>query len=141
MKPIDPAEISALLDGELMPKRAAEVRRAIAGDQSLRQIHDRMALVDADLRDYSANLSFEPRVVLPAATSGDGVRIFLVALAFVMLRLATKLMTPALATGLMVVVLVGVAVWVLRRLIKASDDDRLRLASEMVASLGLTAQH
>jgi hypothetical protein len=38
MKPVDPAEISALLDGELTAERAEQVRCAIAEDNQLRLV-------------------------------------------------------------------------------------------------------
>ena len=40
MKPVDPAEISALLDGELSPERTEQVRRAIAEDSQLRCVFE-----------------------------------------------------------------------------------------------------
>lgn len=65
MRPIDPAELSALLDGELDASRAAEVRAALAGDAALRAQYEALAQADAQLRAFAASLELNPRIRLP----------------------------------------------------------------------------
>ena len=123
MRPIDPAEISALIDGELPPERAQEVRRAIAEDASLRRVYDELAAIDAHLTASAARTMFQPEVVLPGAVTGDSSRVFLTAMLLVVLRLVMKLASPELATGMAIVMLVIVVGWVLQRLAQASEEE------------------
>ena len=51
MHPIDPAELSAFLDGELPAERADEVRAALARDPALRQSLRAAGRLDADWQD------------------------------------------------------------------------------------------
>jgi anti-sigma factor RsiW len=123
MRPIDPAEISALIDGELPPERVQEVRRAIAEDASLRRVYDELAAMDAKLTASAARAMFQPEVVLPGAVTGDSSRVFLTAILLVVLRLAMKLASPELATGMAIVMLAVVVGWVLQRLAQASEEE------------------
>ena len=73
MRPVEPEEISALLDGELAPGRAEEVRRAIAEDRGLRELYQQFADMDSDLNSYAAACQFNPRLSLPGDVSVLGV--------------------------------------------------------------------
>ncbi len=66
MNPLDPAELSALLDGELDPRRAAEVQALIAADPGVGAEYESLRLADARLRTLAAPAQFQPRVALPA---------------------------------------------------------------------------
>jgi anti-sigma factor RsiW len=48
MNAIDPAELSAYLDGEVSVARAAEIRRALATDATLRAQFDRLKSLDGE---------------------------------------------------------------------------------------------
>jgi anti-sigma factor RsiW len=113
MKPIEPAEISALIDGELPTARAEEVRQAIAGDPSLRRAYDELLAMDADLRSSATQAMFPPRVALPETADSFGVRMFLAAAALVLLRVLMKLSPPELSAGLATALLAVVVGWVL----------------------------
>lgn len=91
MKPITPEEISALLDGELPPERAAEVRRAIAENDEWRQLFDQLAATDQELRAYVVACRFQPRVALLARTEAISPMVFAFALGLLALRFLTKL--------------------------------------------------
>ena len=126
MRRIDPAEISALLDGELPPDRAQEVRLAIAEDASLRRVYQQLAAMDADLKASAAQAMFQPQVVLPAPEIAYGVRIFFTSVILVILRLTMKLSPPQWATVLSIALLAVVVGWLLRRLLQVSEEDQNR---------------
>ena len=60
MKPIDPAELSGLLDGELAPEREAEVRRALASDPKLAAEFERLRGFDSSARICAKTAEFAP---------------------------------------------------------------------------------
>lgn len=66
MNPLEPAELSALLDGELDPRRAAEIQALIAADPAVRAEYDSLRLADARLRTLAGPARFAPWVSLPA---------------------------------------------------------------------------
>jgi anti-sigma factor RsiW len=68
MKPIEPTELSAYIDGELDAGRAAEVRAALDMDASLRGQYAALMRADAHLRSVAAaaGTTLHPRVRLPA---------------------------------------------------------------------------
>lgn len=65
MKPIEPAELSAYLDGELTPERAREVEAALAGTPALREELQILAHDDAAWRVAARTASFPAEVRLP----------------------------------------------------------------------------
>ncbi len=130
MKPIVPAEISALLDGELPPDRAEEVRLAIDQDASLLRVYQELTTMDADLKASAACAMFQPQVIMPAAEDGYGLRILFATIILVILRLAMKLSPPQLATMLSIALLAVVVGWLLRRLVQISEEECLLLAAD-----------
>ena len=129
MKPIDPAELSALLDGELPADRAEEVRRAIAQDPALRRQYDRLAGMDADFRACASAAVFRPQVSIPAAASVPELGIVPLAILMVVVRAAAKLLPAALGIGVQIVVLVLIVGWVMRRIVRASEEEARRVAA------------
>lgn len=65
MSSFDPAELSALLDGELDPERASVVHRAIAGDPALRAEFELLERLDRSVAEAAATAAFQARVVIP----------------------------------------------------------------------------
>ncbi|MCX7011938.1 MAG: hypothetical protein NTW86_05120 [Candidatus Sumerlaeota bacterium] len=136
MKPIDPMELSALLDGELSPERADQVRRAIAQDELLRREYEELAALDADLRARAQAATFAPRVsfpeaaVVPNAAASFRPPMILGALAFMAARLALMAAPPALVTSVGIVALTLIVTWGLRRLLRAAAREQRRLAEE-----------
>ena len=128
MKPIDPREISALLDGELTEQRAAEVRRAIAEDDSLRQAYRQLAALDGDLKACAAEARFRPRVSTTEARGLPGGHVLSLA------GLAFKMLPVGLAEVLELGVLALVVGWVLKCLLRASEEDHWRLARNTAAN-------
>lgn len=68
MKPVDPAELSALLDGELSPERSREVEAAIASDPELRAEWEQLRTLDARWRSAAATAAFRPQIVAEKAS-------------------------------------------------------------------------
>lgn len=64
MSPIDPAELSALIDGELTPARAGEVRAAMQRDPSLKAEFERLGRFDAACREAASTAEFRPLVTI-----------------------------------------------------------------------------
>ena len=69
MKPVQPEELSAFLDGELSLERSREVEMQIASDPTLRAEFEDLAGSDALWRTAAATASFEPAVRLPAGVN------------------------------------------------------------------------
>lgn len=61
MNGVDPAELSALLDGELPPDREAQVRAAMEADPALRAGYERLSRLDAAWSAAAASAAFRPQ--------------------------------------------------------------------------------
>ncbi|MBI4581169.1 MAG: hypothetical protein HY718_15815 [Planctomycetes bacterium] len=116
MNPVDPAELSALLDGELTPSRAAEVRAAVDADPALRAEFDQLQALDAACRSAAATATFPPQVAVPAAhPSWSWTAIGVAAVLLLIVRLAPKLLDLAAAGVLLNAAALAVAVvWLVR---------------------------
>jgi anti-sigma factor RsiW len=135
MNEVDPAELSALLDGELSAERAAEVRRAITQDTALRREYEQLARLDADLKATARAAVFQPRVQIPKPLSERRLHVAWVAFALLGLRLALKMLPLSLATSVEVAALALVVPWVLHLLIVASEQEHRALSAESVTFL------
>ncbi len=69
MKPIDPAELSAYLDGELSPQRKLDVERALQADSALREELRSLTQLDTRLRRVAAEVRPVPPVQLDFETT------------------------------------------------------------------------
>ncbi len=118
MNPIDPAELSALMDGELTPERAAEVRAAIAQDAGLKAEFDRLQGMDADWRAAASGAAFRPRVDLAAGAAAWPAALWVLGLCVLTaLRFLPKLIDAALlGTALHGAAFAIIVVWVIRAL-------------------------
>lgn len=125
MNPIEPAELSAYLDGELSPERAQEVEAALASSPALRTELKSLAADDARWRAAACSAAFRPDVRLPRARA-LGVRAGPTLLAVALLlgvRLLPKLVgTLTLALILNALALTVIMAWVLAML--RSTEDR-----------------
>jgi len=138
MNPVQPEELSALLDGELDAARAAEVRAQIQMDPALRLEFEALSANDAAWRAAADSGAFVPAVSLPveaeaASASGEG-GAWLTALAvamggLVVVRAVLKLAgSDALGFALPTVsllLLIAVVVWLAR----TSPHDVTRMQS------------
>jgi anti-sigma factor RsiW len=128
MHPIDPAELSAFLDGELPAERAKEVRAALALDPALHQTYEQLVALDADWKERAATAMFRPRVQLNAAPSAGRFRIVASMLGLLLLRIAVKALPSLYGAGLDALLLALVVGWGLVRILHATDADRRRSA-------------
>jgi anti-sigma factor RsiW len=124
MKPVERAELSAYLDGELPPDRAAEVRRAIAEDDSLRAAYEQLAVLDHQWTTLAARAAFHPRVRWATRAAGPPLAAAWLALALLMVRIAAKLGPPLVAGAIEVLALAAVIGWVVLQVVRTSDEDR-----------------
>jgi anti-sigma factor RsiW len=131
MRPIEPAELSAFLDGELPAGRAEEVRRALAADPVLRRAYEDLAALDAEWKARAAAVAVAPRASLGRALWGYRLRAAGALLGLVALRVALKIVPSAVAVPLEAVLLALAAGWGLYRFVRASEADRWRLLRQV----------
>jgi len=134
MERVDPSELSALLDGELTPERAAEVCQAMADHPALRREYEELARLDDDLRAHAREAVFQPRVEIPQRLRGPRPHVAWIAPLLFIISLALRLLPLPIETGVEVAVVVILVPYVLRRLILASEQERRALANEIAAS-------
>ena len=133
MRPIDPAELSALLDGELSVERAGQVRRAIAEDETLRREYEEIAALDVEFKAYAEAAAFRPRVSM-AATTAPRISLLPLVVGLLLLRVLLKSTPFLVATGLEVVVLAFLVGWVLQRLVVAAEQERRAAQLEVLTA-------
>jgi anti-sigma factor RsiW len=124
MVPIDPAELSALLDGELPAARAAEVRAALVQDPLLRQSYVQLAALDADWKAQAAAAMFRPRVQVSASRAPGRFVAAAAVFALVGLRIVLKAQPLLVGVAIESLLLALVVGWGLRRLNRAIEADR-----------------
>lgn len=121
MKPVEPEELSAFLDGELDPGRASEVGKQLADDPALRAEFEALEGWDAVWRTAAATGVFAPDVRLPTEASPitQGACFAILAASLVLLRMGPKLAdAPTLGIGLNALVLATVLagiIWFVQR--------------------------
>jgi anti-sigma factor RsiW len=125
MNPVQSEELSALLDGELRPERAAEVRARIAADPALRAEYTALARLDDWARAEAEAAAFTPTVRLPASRSVSGWGWAVAgALALLLVRFVPKI-APLATPGLWLqLVACGVVLIVVARLARAAPAVR-----------------
>jgi anti-sigma factor RsiW len=110
MTPVQPEELSALIDGELDPQRADEVESQIAADPHLRATFETLRDLDERWRTAARTGALAPRVSLPAPAFWKGwAWVLVVAAALAGVRVAVRLVdTTTIAYALQGLVLVFV---------------------------------
>ena len=127
MTPIEPFELSALLDGELDASRAEEVRWAMARDPALRRAFERFSALDADWRASAEGVMIEPAVTFtPRSHRRPIVLASILVLVLLLIRLSLKAQPPLIGSAFDAVLLVALIGWGLRRMVEATDVDRLQ---------------
>jgi anti-sigma factor RsiW len=130
--PIDPAELSALIDGELPPERARKVEALIAQDPALRAEFETLRGLDARWRANASAALFEPMVRLPQAPAHFPLRrVAAVVVALILARIGGKFvegMAPALLLNLAALALVAVTVLAAARADHPAGPARSRSA-------------
>jgi anti-sigma factor RsiW len=116
VNPIDPAELSAYLDGELTAARARAVEAALASSPELRGELNSLMNADHTWRAAAGTAFFRPRVRLrpgdtPRSALGVAGVLVLLVVARVVPKLASTLEVELILNG---VALAIVLIWVLR---------------------------
>jgi hypothetical protein len=123
MNPIDPAELSALLDGELPARRAQEVRHALRVDPALASAFESLARLDGACKAQAAGLAFTPGVSLQRGLLRHWLWTGGVMLGLVALRLGLKLAPSPFESGVALVLFALVLGWGVKYLMEASEGD------------------
>jgi len=123
MKPIDPTEISALLDGKLSPEDAERVRRALAENSSLRCEYEELVALDVELKASARAAMFRPEVVLPKRSEDIRLNVPLLVLILVVLRFGIKATPLFIGSVVEIVFLCILLGWGLQYLLKASERE------------------
>jgi anti-sigma factor RsiW len=133
MNPVDAAELSALLDGELPARRAEEVRQALLVDPALASHWESLGRLNAAWKAQAAGLAFTPRASLRRGL----LRRFLgtggVVLGLAGLRLGLKVAPPALEIVVALAVFALVTGWGVTHLMGTSQEDCWWLARRPVS--------
>lgn len=130
-RPVEEFEVSALIDGELDPTRAAEVRRAIERDPGLHAQFLRFAAADRAWAGAARSAQFVPAVVRDAVSPWPSrARAWVVtalALVTVVGRMVPKvlpvdLVAAMLVHGLVLAAVIAVVVWISGRAVPQRDS-------------------
>lgn len=100
MKEFDPAELSALLDGELHPARAREVEALVAADPLLSAEFEQLQRADQQLKAFAKNSAFAAEINWRAAQPGPPSKWLAAGLAVVVAAWASSKLAPHLAVAL-----------------------------------------
>ena len=123
MKTVDPAELSALLDGEISPERTEQVHRALAENSELRSVFESLSAIHKELATCAVAVRFQPRISLASSTRVSAV-VLGIALVMLVLRVMTKLVPLGVAAMLQAVALVLVLWWVSFYLLRLVHEER-----------------
>lgn len=135
MKPVDPAEISALLDGELSRERTEQVRRALAENRELRSVFDNLSALHRDLTACGVAASFRPRISLASSTRFPAVGVLGFAAAMLVLRVTAKLVPLGVGVVFQAAALGLFLWWVSSCLLRLAHDEHRRLAGSKAANM------
>lgn len=133
MMTYDPAELSALLDGELDATRAAELRAAMREDDQLRTEFERLAGLHQRLLDDARSRQFQPQIALADSTASLRWPVLALVACVLAVRLASKLAPPEVGAALEGLLLLVLLSWLATRLWRATDADYLKLVQQAVA--------
>jgi len=127
MKPIQPEEISGLIDGELSAERAAEVRAAIEEQPELRSEFMRFQATGQDLTRFAGQAAFRLRAASQAQSSeatiehADWKLVAMAAGVMLVVRIVAKAAAPEIGIAFEVAALAAVAVGFSAWLVRISD--------------------
>ncbi len=123
MKPIDPSEISTLLDGELSKEREEQVRRAIAEDPVLQREYELLAGLHTEWLAKAREARFCPDVAIPVERNAIPFSLSFFTCMVLILRITAKTVSPIAAWSLELAALVLILTWVLRNLVPACESE------------------
>jgi hypothetical protein len=131
MKPVQPEELSALLDGEIDSQRAREIRAQFEADPDLRAQFDALRQRDTQWRTAAAAAAFDPSISMSTARAStiSGPAIVLLVMLMVLVRFVSKVLNiEAMIWGLNVcglIVVLTATIWLLRN--ATHSDERATL--------------
>ena len=112
MSPLDPAELSAFLDGELSAERAREIEAILASDGRFTAAFDALKHADAAWHSAGRAASFNTRVRLPRAKTAllSARNVTVVTIVLVGAHMAAKMLDGMAASLILNAALLGVVV-------------------------------
>ncbi len=122
MKPIDPEELSAFLDGELPPPRAEAVRRALEEDPALREEYETLVALDSEWQAEALAARFHPQVRIPGTGVWQSIPLLVIMIALVAFRAILKILPPIPGGLLEVAALIVILGWGMQYLVALSDN-------------------
>ena len=125
-EPIDAEKLSGLLDGELTPGEAEQLRRAMAGDEELARQFAQLQSLDGEMKALGQSAAFQPHVRIPMNASGAPLPLFWVIVAVMILRIASKALPLPMSCVLGAAALALLLSWGLSRLIEATEREALQ---------------
>jgi anti-sigma factor RsiW len=126
MKPIDVEKLSGLLDGELPPGEAEQLRRVIARDEELGRQFSLLQSLDGELKAMGEAAAVQPRVRIPMEAGDATLSLPWVILAVLVLRIALKVLPQPMSCLLGAAVLAFLLSWGLSKLIEATEREKLQ---------------
>jgi len=135
MNSVDPAELSALLDGELSPERTEKVRGALAENSELRSVFENLLAVHRELTACGLAARFRPRIWLPSGTRFPVVDVLGFAVAMLILRVTVKFVPLGVGVILQATALAVVLWWVSSCLLRLAHDERWPYAKSEAANM------
>ena len=126
-RPVEPHELSGLLDGELDPQRVTEIRCAIEVDAQLRAEFDRLSALDHAWSAAVTGAAFRPRVSLPAYSPPVRLAVVLAVglLILVAARLVPKMMLSFASAVVVSVLVLAVLMVILTCVGRRTPDQAL----------------
>ena len=124
MSDLDPAELSAFLDGELNAARAAPVEAIVAADEQVRAEYEMLEQADARWRSMALGAAFRHQVLWPIPTqpalpAWAAALLFVIPIASIAGKLAGAMVASFALNGLALLVLLACVV------VAASSRSRL----------------
>ncbi|HYF49222.1 MAG TPA: hypothetical protein VEJ63_07445 [Planctomycetota bacterium] len=123
MTPIDEAELSGYLDGELSPENAEKVREAMERNPALKAEYERLAALDAACHRAAGTSPFKPAISLPSIKHPPirWVAVIAAITALTVSYLAPKSFALLMITAVTLhTAILGVVLWLTARAIRAS---------------------
>jgi anti-sigma factor RsiW len=122
MTPVQPEELSALLDGELSAERAAEIERQMVSDPALRAEFELLSDLDAQWRTAARTAVFTPGLVRPTPQRGTWMAAAGIVAGLVALRIVVRVIDVESLAYAMQAVVLAVLLAGLVRMVRADQS-------------------
>ena len=125
MNPIQPEELSALIDGELDPQREREIRTELAVNAQLRTELDTLRRLDASVRAAAEKAAFDPSITFAPRSEFPWASMFALVGMLLFIRFAVKFLDTQALIWLSNIAALVATLAVTMRLRLGADVDAL----------------